>query len=242
MKKITLTTLIIFGLFQLVEAQTRLYTKLSKYSIARTKEFDQIPQQRQDQLKEIGDWIVTNKLKNEKVMLTIICTSNSRRSHITQIWAKTAAEYYGIDSLETFSGGTEATAFNPRAIAALNRAGFQIAQLNNGTENNPKYSASIGQDMSGYLMYSKKYNDKQNPQTSFGAIMVCSEADKSCPVIPGAEARFSLPYDDPKFYDNTPSEADKYDERVKQISREMLFLMDYSKKQLILKFESSKKL
>ncbi len=143
--------------------------------------------------------------------------------------------------MESFSGGTQATAFNHRAIAALNRAGFQIVKLNSGTESNPKYSGSMGRDLGGYIMYSKKYNDMQNPQSNFGAIMVCSEADKSCPVVPGAEARFSLPYDDPKFYDNTASEKAKYDERVRQIGREIFFMMDYAKKQLVSRAESVKK-
>lgn len=240
MKQLILTTLISVLFLNQVISQNKLFKKLDRYALSLTKEYDQIGSERKDQLKEIGDWIVSKKLKSEKVVLTIICTSNSRRSHVTQIWAKTAGIYFGVDSLETFSGGTEATAFNPRAIAALQRAGFQIAKLNTSDEKNPKYSASIGANYDGYMMYSKKYDDRQNPQSDFGAIMVCSEADKSCPVVPGAEARFSLPFDDPKFFDNTPQESLKYDERVRQIGREMLFMMDYVKKQLILKAESKR--
>jgi hypothetical protein len=35
--------------------------------------------------------------------------------------------------------------------------------------------------------------------------MVCSEADKSCPSVDGAELRVGMPYDDPKYFDGTPS-------------------------------------
>ena len=75
-------------------------------------------------------------------------------------------------------------------------------------------------------MFSKKYDHSQNPQNAFAAIMVCSNADEACPFIPGADARFSLPFQDPKQHDNTPQEGRQYDERCRQIAREMLYTMD----------------
>lgn len=221
--------------------QIKLYNKLKKYSDKLPAGFAQIPEDRKQTLQEIGDWIISQKTEKKKAVLTVICTQNSRRSHMGQIWIKTAAYYYGVDSIEAFSGGTNASAFNERAIAALERAGFAIAKMNIGEPKNPKYSASMGPDLGNFMMYSKKYNDRQNPQNDFGAIMVCSEADKSCPMVDGATGRFSLPYDDPKYYDNTPSEKQKYDERCKQIATEMFFMFDYVKKKLILETEKVKK-
>lgn len=89
-------------------------------------------------------------------------------------------------------------------------------------------------------MYSKKYTDSQNPQSDFGAIMVCSDADKSCPLVEGADARFSLPYDDPRYYDNSPSQELKYDETVREIAREMFYLVDQVKNKMILVSEAKK--
>jgi len=37
-------------------------------------------------------------------------------------------------------------------------------------------------------------------------------------------ARFALPYDDPKQSDGTPTEVKTYDERCRQIAREMLYM------------------
>ena len=42
------------------------------------------------------------------------------------IWARVAAYRAGFTEVETYSGGTEITAFNPRAVAALRRAGFRV--------------------------------------------------------------------------------------------------------------------
>ena len=41
---------------------------------------------------------------------------------------------------------------------------------------------------------------------------------------PGAATRLSLPFDDPKVFDNTAQEPRKYDERCEQIARELLFV------------------
>ncbi|MDX2190424.1 MAG: protein-tyrosine-phosphatase [Bacteroidota bacterium] len=155
-----------------------------------------------------------------------------------EVWGQTAAAYYGVDSVFFFSGGTEATAFNIRAANALKRAGFSVSTSPGGK--NPKYFVSPDKSNSSWILYSKKYTDIQNPQQGFCAIMVCSEADKSCPVVPGAVARVSLPLEDPRYYDGTPSEQVKYDETSKQLAREMFFLFDYVKKQMNLKTESSK--
>nr|EMN21527.1 hypothetical protein LEP1GSC063_3951 [Leptospira santarosai serovar Arenal str. MAVJ 401] len=54
--------------------------------------------------------------------------------------------------------------------------------------------------------------------------MVCSSADETCPYVPGAEKRISLPYADPKAYDNTDEVSGKYIETCETIAREILFV------------------
>ncbi len=210
--------------------------KLRKYTSNVVTEFDQIEEDRQASLRELGDFILNEIEEDGQSDIIIICTHNSRRSHISQIWLQTAAIYYGIDGIQVFSGGLETTAFHPNAIAALERAGFNVMGAKIG--DNPAYTASNG--VGSYIMYSKKYTDRINPKEDFGAIMVCSDADNSCPIVEGADDRFSLPFDDPRYYDNTPSQDMKYDETVRLIAREMFYLADYIKKQKNLTLEADK--
>lgn len=157
-----------------------------------------------------------------------------------QLWLEAAARYYGVGGISASSGGTEGTAFNPRAVAALKRAGFDVDVNPSDREANPQYLVKMGRKIPGTIAYSKKYGDPFNPQTDFVAVMVCSEADQSCPLVDGADARFSLPYDDPRYFDDTPSETEKYDERCRQIARELFFLMEYVKEQHILLAEGNR--
>jgi hypothetical protein len=103
--------------------------KLKEYIVARIGEFDQIPAERKEQLRTLALYVRGRVEADLPAKLTFICTHNSRRSHIAQLWAAAGAAYYGVPNVATFSGGTEATAFNPRAVAALERAGFRVAKL-----------------------------------------------------------------------------------------------------------------
>ena len=212
--------------------------KLSKYCKTLPNGFSKISDERKKDITEMGDYIIKKRLENKKCNLLFICTSNSRRSHMAQIWAYSASLYYGVDSVFTFSGGTEATKVNINAINALKRSGFSASS--NGTGDNPVWTIGIGDNAGQFVIFSKKYTHSQNPKIDFGAFMVCSEADKSCPVVEGADIRIGLPYEDPKYYDNTPSQDQKYDERCHQIATEMFFMFDYVKQKLILKSESKK--
>lgn len=187
------------------------------------KQFSEIPDERKAKLEEIAAYVRQQKADGESAQLTFICTHNSRRSHMSQVWAMTAAYHYGIgDQFRSYSGGTEATAFNENAIAALERAGFQI--YNPGGEN-PHVMVSAGNQIPEMECFSKTYDDIINPASDFAAVMTCSDADKNCPIVPGAEERFSIPYEDPKVSDGTPEEASTYDERCAQIGREIFYLM-----------------
>lgn len=209
------------------EESKTMYPKLSTYIESVVSEIDAIPQERKNQLKKIALFVQTKKQSNEPANLTFICTHNSRRSHMSQIWASTAAAYYGIeDGVNTYSGGTEATAFNPRAVAAIERAGFRVE--NPGGEN-PRYKVSYAVGDVPMECFSKKYDDPSNANENFAAVMTCSEADKNCPFIPGASLRVPIPYVDPKEADGTDQEAAIYDERCKQIATEMFYMMSQVK-------------
>ena len=203
----------------------RFNSLLNDYCTSLIQELDLIPAERATPLKEIGNFIVQKLEQGHPAQLLFICTHNSRRSQFGQIWAKSAARYYGIDTIDTYSGGTEATAFNPRAVHSLERAGFKVS-VNPQDRDNPVYRLQSGEFLSD-AMYSKKFSDPYNPSGDFCAVMVCSQADEACPFVPGASARISLPYDDPKEFDGTSRENAAYDERCRQIASEMFYIMKY---------------
>jgi arsenate reductase len=202
-----------------------LLPSVSQYVSAIEVELDRIPGDRRRVLDQFADRIVMAIQRDGSSKLNFICTHNSRRSHLSQVWAQTAACKYGIDEIETYSGGTEATACNARTIAALRRAGFETVKLTDGS--NPHYRIRYGEQVAPLDAFSKVYSDTAvgNPDQGFIAAMCCSQADRECPVVAGATARIPLHYEDPKVADNTPGEAAKYDERCRQIAIEMLYVM-----------------
>lgn len=199
-----------------------MYKELEKYIFALESKFDQISSQRKEELQEVADYIESKLKGSEIAKLNFICTHNSRRSHLAQIWTSVAAAHYDLDGIETFSGGTEATAFNPRAVAAVERAGFKVE---NPGGDNPRYEVSFSEDAQPMICFSKKFDDNFNPDKNFAAIMTCSDADENCPFVPGAEFRKPITYRDPKESDGTDHEFETYDERCKQIASEMFYLM-----------------
>jgi len=151
-----------------------------------------------------------------------VCTHNSRRSHIAQLVGLAAARRNGLAGVHTFSGGTEVTAFNPRAIAALTRAGFEASLVPGQT--NPHVRVRFGTDEV-VEAFSKRIVDPPNPREGFVVVMTCSQADAACPIVAGARARLAIPYDDPKAADGTPEETARYDERVAQIGRDLSWVL-----------------
>lgn len=207
--------------FRVLLTRCIMYKKLESY-IGELKEgFDRIPASRKENLRKIAEYI-QSKLKNsETVKLNFICTHNSRRSHFAQIWAAIAVHHYGLKRIETYSCGTEATAFNPKAVSAIERAGFEVESTN---EENPHYKIRFSPDIEPLICFSKKIDNPVNPDRGFGAIMTCSHADENCPFVPGAEFRASITYRDPKESDGTKKETQTYDKRCKQIAAEMFYM------------------
>lgn len=199
-----------------------MYPKLKTYISELESDSKTIPSSRKEDLKKTTEYIRTKLETGKTAKLNFICTHNSRRSHLAQVWTAVAAAYYEIDRIETFSGGTEATAFNPRAVAALKRAGLEIE---NPGGDNPRYKVRFDDDSDPMICFSKTFDDPFNPDSDFAAIMTCSDADENCPFVPGAEFRKPITYRDPKESDETDLETETYDERCRQIASEMFYMM-----------------
>ena len=188
---------------------------------------DAISTERKEMLQPLIDFIQTKVTEQQEIRLNFICTHNSRRSHLAQVWAQTVAAYYNIQHVFCYSGGTEATAMFPMVAKTLENQGFQINTI--AETNNPVYAIKYADNEHPIIGFSKKYDDAFNPNKQFAAIMTCSQADDGCPHISGAEKRIPITYDDPKAFDNTPQQAEKYAERSLQIAAEMLYVFSQIK-------------
>ena len=181
-----------------------------------------VSSERQAVLKPLVDYIQNKVNLQEEIRLNFICTHNSRRSHLSQIWTQTMAFHFNIKNVFCYSGGTEATAMFPKVAETLTNQGFEIQKISD-TEN-PVYAVKFDENQHPIICFSKTYFDEFNPKTNFSAIMTCNNADEGCPMVFGADSRFPIKYDDPKAFDGTELMNEKYAERSLQIASEMYYV------------------
>jgi len=181
-----------------------------------------IPEERIEVLNLLIEYIQSKVDQKKEVNLNFICTHNSRRSQFSQVWAQTAADLHGIPA-NCYSGGVEVTAFNDRAVNSLKRSGFRVENTTPGNAN-PVYHVFYSDSQAPIIAFSKLFDDPINKAGQFAAVMTCDHADENCPFIPGTEKRIPVRYEDPKEFDDTAQEADKYDERSLQIASEMFYV------------------
>lgn len=198
-----------------------MFNSLSK-TIEQLLNFDAINAERKVALQPLIDFIQSKQANKEAINLNFICTHNSRRSHLAQIWAQVAAYYYGVEKLTTYSGGTEETALFFKVTDTLKNQGFLIFNLSE--RNNPIYAIKYADNIQPIIGFSKKHDHSFNPISNFAAIMTCSQADDECPFIVGAETRILIPFEDPKASDHTSIQDKVYTERSLQIAAEMFYV------------------
>jgi len=187
-----------------------------------TIDVSKISNDRKEILQSLIDFIQVKNDTKQTVNLNFICTHNSRRSHLSQAWAQTMAFSFNVKNVFCYSGGTEATALFPMAAETLKNTGFKITTIANGT--NPVYSLKYAENEHPIIGFSKTFDDPFNPKSDFAAIMTCSHADENCPFIAGAEKRIPMTFEDPKAFDNTPQQLEKYKERSIQIATELYYI------------------
>ncbi|WP_194766267.1 low molecular weight phosphatase family protein [Tamlana sp. I1] len=183
---------------------------------------ESITEERKETLQPLIDFIQDKVNTNAEIRINFICTHNSRRSHLSQVWAQTLAAHFNIKNVFCYSGGTEATALFPVVAKTLSNTGFAIETISEGK--NPIYSIKYGENADPIIGFSKKLDAEFNPKSEFAAIMTCSQADGGCPFIAGAEKRIPITFEDPKAFDDTPLQAEKYNERSLQIATELYFV------------------
>lgn len=190
--------------------------------IISTFSFGNISNERKEILQPLITFIQSKKDNNDTIRLNFICTHNSRRSHLSQIWATTMAYRFGVKNVFCYSGGTEATAMFPKVAETLMKQCFKVLKLSENQ--NPVYAIKYAEDEQPIICFSKVYNDNFNPKSHFGAVVTCNSADENCPIVFGAEQRFPIKYDDPKVFDDTDLMDAKYEERSLEIAEEMFYV------------------
>lgn len=242
MKKIVVSLIVFCLMNPFIEAQN--FEVLQQYWIKVESNLSSIPADRKEDLQSLANYVATSLKQDGTVNVMFICTHNSRRSHFGQIWMAAAAHHLEIKGITTYSAGTEATAFNTRAIAAVERAGMMaehiadpivLQRLDSSSKqlkfvdainpNNKVMMISVGKLARPLFCFSKAIDHPLNPMTDFGAVMTCSSADAACPTVRGANFRVAIPFVDPKISDGKPDESATYDARCFQIATQMLWVM-----------------
>ena len=209
----------------MITTKTKLFPGIEE--TIKSLDVQSINQERKETLQILIDFIQSKVDVNEAIRINFICTHNSRRSHLSQVWAQTMAAYFNIDKVNCYSGGTEATALFPMVAETLKNQGFKIFKLSDTS--NSVYTIKYAANEQPVIGFSKKLDDDFNPKSAFAAIMTCDSANEACPFVLGAEKRIPIMFEDPKAFDNTPLQAQKYLERSEQIATELFFVFSQIK-------------
>lgn len=204
----------------MITTKTELFQEIE--NLIKNLQPETISDERKAVLQPLTDFIQSKVSNHQEIRINFICTHNSRRSHLAQVWAQTMANYFNIKNVFCYSGGTEATALFPMVAETLQNSGFQIKTISKNE--NPVYSIKYADNRHPIIGFSKKLDNDFNPKSGFVAIMTCDSANEACPFVLGAEKRIPITFEDPKAFDNTPQQAEKYNERSLQIATELFYV------------------
>ena len=203
-------------------------TKMVKDFFETSQKNIEIDDNRKELLLKIANKIAVN-YNNNDININFICTHNSRRSQLGQVWSFFAADYFKLP-INAFSGGTEITAFHRNTVKTLTEVGFKF-DVDEFSHTNPIYRISFSDDNPSLLGFSKLYNNIEN-KTPYFVLTTCNNADENCPFIPEAIDRFHVPYIDPKHSDDSAIQDETYLKTSGIIAAQMYYLFNEIKKLL----------
>ena len=139
--------------------------------------------QRTALLQTIAKSIIQLISEKRKINLNFICTHNSRRSQLAQVWSSYASSYFKLNKIESFSGGTEVSAFFRNTVKTLQEVGF-IFQLIEFSHQNPYYSISSHQHVKPIIGFSKLVEHEINKKRyDDSELYCCSGIGGYCVII-----------------------------------------------------------
>ena len=204
--------------------QTDLYPELLAYLNQRAAEFEQIPDERKADLARLADYIRQRQAGDGGARITFICTHNSRRSHLAQVWAQVAAYYYAVPRCPPIPAARR----SPRSTRERQRP-FNVPVCGSRPTNPPQPIRAIE--------WRPVIAGRRSSVTRSGLTKLPIPRAASPPCLtapkPTRPARWSAvaicdcrsAMMTPKAADGTAEEAAVYDQRSRQIGREMLYVM-----------------
>lgn len=190
--------------------------------LASIHQLPDLTEDRAQQIQAVIQYLEDKIQATSDIRLVFVCTHNSRRSILSQVWAQSWAHHFGIRNVSCYSAGTETTEVYPRILTTLQSQGFQLQPITK--EHNAISLIKFAPNELPILGFSKSLDHFQLPESDFAAIMTCDHAYEHCPLVPGAAARFPLTYQDPKAFDGTPQADDAYHQRSLQIAAEWFYI------------------
>ena len=130
-----------------------------------------ISDERKSFLQPLINYLENRRESKGAINLNLICTHNSRRSHLSQVWAQTMAHAYNIEDVYCYSGGTAATAVFPKVFETLKNQGFEIQAISDGK--NPVYAIKFDDSLPAVIGFSKTYDDAFNAKSDFYIYTYC---------------------------------------------------------------------
>ena len=195
-----------------------LFSTIHNYCDKTVNSFNLISNDRKKILDDISSKINGHVQNDKELNLLFVCTHNSRRSQFAQVWAHLAINYFGLLNLNSFSCGSEQTMIHENTITALESFGFRVQN-----EKNNKINFYFSEN-SYVECFSKTFLHNSLPDNQIISLMTCDDADKNCPLITGSLSRISLPYSDPKIYDDSSECILEYQKTSNHIAQEIFYI------------------
>ncbi len=151
-------------------------------------------QKRKKRLDNIAS--VINENLNKTRSIVFLCTHNSRRSQICEVWGKVFAEIYR-KKININSAGAFKTVVHSQVYESIVKCGLVV--------DNKK---EIFFDKKKFKLNSKTIDSLT--MKNFIAVMTCSNAEKSCPNDPRSIRNIKMFFNDPRIYDETDKMSREY--------------------------------
>ncbi|MBC8111544.1 MAG: hypothetical protein H7Y04_10830, partial [Verrucomicrobia bacterium] len=182
-----------------------------------------IPSYRRLILHDIATYVINNFLENQFSNLLFVCTHNSRRSQLCQVWGQIAAFHYDLPLVKCFSGGLETENVSEKILQTLEHAGFHVDNPETQNVYNPQHKVYYSTEFDYISLFSKPYNDAGNPKNNFCTVMNCTPSGEKYQQIDGSKLNVSLIYQNPKDNDDKPDETQVYKQISYKVSLEMFY-------------------